>query len=377
MDGRLKTTVRSSLRRRVVHDAYLDLEALSRSFAEGAASRRGALRLLAAGALALLGWLGGETASARKSPRRCRRIEDTKRRKACARKAKARRRRRATQSPLSPANGGGGGGDPVLLAAGDIVSCASPGDEATAALLDGLGGTIAALGDIAYQSGTPQELATCYHPGWGRHKSRTRPAVGNHEYGTAGAAGYFGYFGDAAGDPSKGYYSYDLGSWHIVVINSNCAQVGGCGAGSPQERWLRADLAAHPAACTLAYWHHPRFSSGNVHGSQRQMEPIWRALYEHRADVVLSAHEHNYERFAPQDSAGKLDWDRGIRQFVVGTGGRSHYDGFITPILPNSEVRNGDTFGVLRLTLHPTGYDWQFVPETGKTFADAGSGTCH
>jgi hypothetical protein len=271
----------------------------------------------------------------------------------------------------------GGGGDPVLLAAGDIASCASPGDEATAALLDGLDGTIATLGDTVYDTGASREFATCYHPSWGRHKRRTRPAAGNHDYGTPGATGYFGYFGDAAGDPGQGYYSYDLGSWHIVVINSNCALVGGCGAGSPQEQWLRADLAAHPAACTLAYWHHPRFSSGETHGNTDELEPIWRALYEHRADIVLSGHEHNYERFAPQDSTGRLDWERGIRQFVVGTGGRSHYNGFMTPILPNSEVRNGDTYGVLRLTLRPTGYDWQFIPETGKTFTDAGSGTCH
>jgi hypothetical protein len=352
------------------------VDALSRSFAEGVASRRGALRVLCAGAIHVLGWLVAETASARKAPRRCRTIADRKRRKACTKRANARKRRRITQVQ-DPPKRGSGSGDPVLLAAGDIASCASPGDEATAALLDRLGGTIATLGDTVYISGTSQEFATCYHPSWGRHKRRTRPAVGNHEYGTAGAAGYFDYFGAAAGDPSKGYYSYDLGTWHIVVINSNCSQVGGCGAGSPQEQWLRADLAAHPAACTLAYWHHPRFSSGDVHGSNAVLEPIWRALYEHRADVVLSAHEHNYERFAPQDSTGQLDWDRGIRQFVVGTGGRSHYDGFITPILPHSEVRNGDTFGVLRLTLHATGYDWQFIPETGKTFTDAGSGTCH
>ena len=346
---------------------------LSRSFAEGVTSRRGALRFLSAGAVYVLGRLGGETAGARKSPRQCRRITDKKKRRACTKKARTRKRRPTNQSTPPPTQGGD---DPVLLAAGDIASCASPGDEATAALLDRLGGTIATLGDNVYDSGAPQEFAICYHPSWGRHKSRTRPAAGNHDYGTAAAAGYFAYFGDAAGDPSKGYYSYDLGSWHIVVINSNCAQVGGCGAGSSQEQWLRADLAAHPAACTLAYWHHPRFSSGNAHGSDAELEPIWRALYEHRADVVLSGHEHNYERFAPQDSVGNLDWDRGIRQFVVGTGGRSHYDGFM-PVLPHSEVRNGDTFGVLRLTLHPTGYDWQFVPESGKTFTDAGSGTCH
>ena len=282
----------------------------------------GALSRLAAGGRDPAGRPGSDQARARRKRGQCRKIKHEKERRQCS---------------------------PVLLAAGDIASCASSGDEATAALLDSLGGTIAALGDIVYDSGTSQEFATCYHPSWGRHKSRTRPAVGNHEYVTPGGAGYFGYFGDAAGDPSKGYYSYELGSWHVVVLNSNCAQVG-CGVGSPQEQWLRADLAAHPTACTLAYWHHPRFSSSNVHGNHPELEPLWWALYEHGADIVLSGHDHNYERFAPQDSNGALDWDRGIRQFVVGTGGRSHY-GFATT-QPNSEVRNGDTFGVLRLRLH-------------------------
>lgn len=264
---------------------------------------------------------------------------------------------------------------PVLIAVGDIASCSSEGDEATATLLDGLAGTVATLGDHAYEEGTAQEFAECYEPSWGRHRARTRPAPGNHDYGTEGAAGYFGYFGAAAGEPEKGYYSYDLGAWHVVVINSNCAQVAGCGGGTVQERWLREDLAAHPAVCTLAYWHHPRFSSGETYGTNEQMRPIWQALYDHGADVVLSGHEHNYERFAPQDPAGDPDAARGIRQFVVGTGGKSLY-GFGAPLL-NSEVRNAEASGVLLLRLHASGYDWQFVPVDGAEFTDAGSGACH
>lgn len=165
--------------------------------------------------------------------------------------------------------------DPILVGAGDIVTCRGTDDEATAALLDAIGGTVFTAGDSVYSDGTSEEFANCYEPSWGRHKARTRPAVGNHEYHTPGAAGYFAYFGEAAGDPSKGYYSYDLGAWHIVVINSNCDEIGGCEPGSPQEQWLRADLAAHPTACTLAYWHHPLFSSGQ-HGSDTAVRPICR-----------------------------------------------------------------------------------------------------
>ncbi len=262
---------------------------------------------------------------------------------------------------------------PILLAAGDIASCISEGDEATAALLDSLPGTIVTLGDNVYERGTAEQFADCYDPSWGRHKSRTRPSPGNHDYLTPGATGYFGYFGDAAGDPAQGYYSFDLGAWHILALNSNCWEVG-CGAGSSQEEWLRADLAAHPAACTLAYWHHPVFSSG-PHGSLTLMQDIWQTLYEHGADVVLSGHDHDYERFAPQDPNGLLDPLRGIRQFVVGTGGRSHY--LIETPIANSEAHNDDTFGVLKLTLHPAGYAWEFIPEAGKTFTDSGSGVCH
>jgi len=264
-------------------------------------------------------------------------------------------------------------GDPVVLAAGDIASCASGGDEATATLLDSLAGTVITLGDNVYENGSALEFASCYGPSWGRHLARTMPAAGNHDYNTAGAAGYYGYFGAAAGDPAKGYYSYDVGVWHLVAINSNCAAIGGCGAGSPQEVWLRGDLAAHPAACTLAYWHHPRFSSGSTHGDTPAMQPIWQALQDAHAEIVLSGHEHNYERFAPQTGAGIAD-PYGIVEFVVGTGGRSHY-GFGAP-RANSLVRNGDAYGVLKLTLHAASYDWEFVPEAGQAFADAGTADC-
>ncbi len=263
---------------------------------------------------------------------------------------------------------------PTLVAAGDIATCEDDADEATALLLDQITGTVATLGDHVYDDGTPREFADCYDPTWGRHKARTRPAPGNHDYETRGARGYFGYFGEAAGHPRRGYYSYDLGAWHVVALNSNCDATDDCAAGSDQERWLRADLAAHPAACTLAYWHHPRFSSGE-HGNAEAMEPIWLALYEAEADVVLSGHDHLYERFAPQNPRGEADPDRGIAEFVVGTGGKDLY-GF-ERAQPNSEVRNNDTFGVLKLTLHPSGYDWEFVPVAGGTFHDAGSRRCH
>jgi hypothetical protein len=259
--------------------------------------------------------------------------------------------------------------DPVLVGAGDIASCSSLGDEATAKLLDGIPGTVFTAGDNAYPNGTATEFANCYDPTWGRHKARTRPAPGNHDYYTPGASGYYNYFGAAAGDPTKGYYSYNLGAWHVVVLNSNISMA----AGSPQERWLRADLAAHPAACTVAYWHHPRFSSG-YHGNDSSVHPIWQALYDYGADVVLNGHDHNYERFAPQDPSGKRDTVRGIREFVVGMGGAT-LRAFRT-IQPNSEVRNSDTRGVLKLTLHPTSYSWQFIPEAGKSFSDTGNAPC-
>jgi calcineurin-like phosphoesterase family protein len=258
-------------------------------------------------------------------------------------------------------------GDPVLVAAGDIASCNSAGDEATADLLDRIPGTVAALGDELYTG------ADCYQQSWGRHIGRTRPALGNHEYENR-ESWYFKTFGTTAGDRGKGYYSYDLGAWHIVVLNSNCTQLG-CGRDSVQTRWLRADLAAHPAECTLAYWHHPRFSSDRTYGSSSDTAAFWDALYEHGADVVLSGHAHVYERFAPQTPAATGDPDYGIRQFTVGTGGASHYA--IGRARANSEVRNDNTFGVLKLTLHPSSYEWEFVPEAGKSFTDSGTGSCH
>ena len=262
----------------------------------------------------------------------------------------------------------------VFVGAGDIGSCDTLGDEATANLLDQIAGTVFTLGDNVYNTGTTSEFNNCYNSAWGRHLARTRPAPGNHDYYTSNATAYFGYFGVAAGTPTAGYYSYDLGHWHLIVINSNCSLVGGCQAGSAQEQWLRADLAAHPALCTLAYWHHPRFSSG-FHGDTLEMQPLWQALYDYQADVVLNGHDHDYERFALQDPTGAADSVQGLREFVVGTGGRSHY--LWQTVKPNSEVRNNTTFGVLQLTLSSSSYAWQFVPEPGQTFTDTGRTDCH
>lgn len=262
----------------------------------------------------------------------------------------------------------------VLIAAGDIAGCGIEKDAETALLLDNLPGTVAVLGDNVYEDGTAQEYSNCYTPTWGRHKARTRPTPGNHEYHSADAAPYFSYFGAAAGDAGKGYYSYNLGAWHIVVLNSNCDDMGGCARSSPQGQWLIADLAANPTTCTLAYWHHPRFNSGALHGNDSQTQDFWQILYDYGADVILNGHEHLYERFAPQQPNTTADSARGLRQFTVGTGGGA-LSTFGT-IRPNSEVRNNTAFGVLKLTLYPTRYDWQFVPIAGQTFADAGSAPC-
>src|SRR5688500_7559874 len=270
---------------------------------------------------------------------------------------------------------GQGGGDPVLVGAGDIASCSSAGDEATAALLDGIAGTVATFGDNAYPNGSAADFDRCYDPSWGRFKERTKPSPGNHEYHTAGASGYFNYFGGAAGDPLGGYYSYDLGSWHVIVLSSTGAAGGGCGAGAAQERSLRSDLEANPRACTVPYFRNSRFSSSVEHGNSPEMTPFWEALYEAGADVVLSGHSHNYERFAPQTPSGQADAAQGIRQFVVGTGGRSHYSFGV--VQANSEVRIADADGVIELTLHPEGYDWQFLTAPAGMVADAGNARCH
>lgn len=268
-------------------------------------------------------------------------------------------------------------GDPVLLAAGDIANCKMiAGAEATAKIIEAIPGTVAALGDLALSNGTAEEFADCYDKTWGAFKSRTRPAPGNHEFHSAGGTPYFDYFGAAAGDPKRGYYSYNLGAWHIIALNGECHDIGGCQAGSSEERWLQQDLQSHPAACTLAYWHEPLFSSGAAHGNDVDFIAFWRDLYDARATIVLNGHDHDYERFAPQDPDGKADPARGIREFVVGTGG-NHERTFAVSPDPNSEVRMTGAFGVLKLTLHAHGYDWEFIPEAGKSFHDSGKGNCH
>jgi PKD repeat protein len=259
----------------------------------------------------------------------------------------------------------------TFVGAGDIAVCGSSGHPATANLLDGIPGQVFTAGDNAYDNGSTADYANCYDPTWGRHKARTRPSPGNHEYNTPGAADYFTYYGAAAGPSGLGYYSYDLGAWHIISLNSNITM----SAGSAQEQWLRADLAAHPAQCTLAYWHHPLFNSGSTNGNRPAVQPLWQALYDAGADVVISAHEHVYERFGPQTPAGVADPQYGIRQFTVGTGGAGLY-GFGNP-LPNSEVRNSVTRGVIKMTLRANGYDWQFIPIAGQTFTDQGTASCH
>ena len=233
---------------------------------------------------------------------------------------------------------------------------------------------VLALGDIQYETGAFSKFGPSYHPSWGRVKAITRPVPGNHEYRTSGAAGYYQYFGAAAGSPTKGYYSFDVGGWHLIALNSNCSAVGGCDAGSPQEQWLRADLAAHASAsCTLAYWHHPRFSSGE-YGSDSTYQDFWHALFEANADVVLVAHDHGYERFAPQTPRGVPDTVRGIRQFVSGSGGKGLHT--FPAVRANSEARDVTSLGILELTLGADGYRWRFRPAVGS-FEDAGTGSCH
>ena len=285
--------------------------------------------------------------------------------------------------------------DPVIGAAGDIA-CDPADTEYNGGLgtsircrqkytsdltvNSGLSGVLT-LGDEQYEDGTYNKFQTVYNATWGRAIQLSRPAVGNHEYLTSGASGYFDYFngvGNAtgrAGARGKGYYSFDVGTWHVIAINSNCSAVGGCYAGSAQETWVHNDLASHPNKCTLAYWHHPRFTSGPA-GNSGNMGPIWTDLYNANADVILSAHDHHYERFAPQTPGQVADSSRGIREFVVGTGGKSLV-GWASTIQPNSQVRNSSSYGILRMTLHSSGYDWKFVPAAGSSFTDSGSGSCH
>jgi acid phosphatase type 7 len=284
--------------------------------------------------------------------------------------------------------------DPVVAAAGDIAC--DPSDRnfggglgagrfcrhrQTSDLL--LRMDLAAVlvpGDLQYEDGKLWKFQQSFDPSWGRLKSLIRPTPGNHEYDDPGAAGYFDYFNGPgrqtgpAGDRARGYYSFDVGPWHLVALNSECRWVGGCGPGSPQEQWLRSDLAAHPAACTLAFWHRPRFTSGR-NTAEGTMLPVWNALYEAGVDVIVNGHEHFYERFAPQTPAGAADFTYGIRQFTVGTGGRSRF-GYVT-VAPNSELRENRRSGVLKLTLGEGVYRWEFVSAPTGHVLDSGETSCH
>lgn len=277
----------------------------------------------------------------------------------------------ASEAPPSPPTPPPAPGPAVLVGAGDIALCGPDlaNAEATARLLDGIGGTIFTAGDNTQASGSAEDFRDCFGPTWGRHKERIRPAPGNHDYGTPNARPYFDYFGEAAGPGGVGYYSYELGGWHVIALDSNVSMK----PGSPQHTWLRQDLQASRSACTAAYWHHPLVSSG-PNGGSASVRDAWELLYEFGAELVMNGHDHLFERFAPQDPAGRLDPARGIRQFTTGTGGCFLYG--VSRLHPNSEVQ-GIAHGVLKLTLREGGYDWQFVGVPGSGFGDRGSGACH
>ncbi len=262
-----------------------------------------------------------------------------------------------------------------VVAVGDVARCELETDEQTAALAGeafrSKNGVVAMLGDAVYNDGSPEEFAHCYAPSWGRHRFRTFPAAGNHEYRTADASGYYDYFGDAAGDPTQGWYAYSLGEWQVVVLNSNCDEIGGCHAGSDQELWLRQQLADTDSQCTLAYMHHPRFSSGH-HGDDPSLTDLWRALVDNEVEIALAGHDHHYERLAPLDEAG-VATPSGVQSYVVGTGGT-----WLRPVSSprlGSEVVIDDNHGVLVLDLDPDKYTWQFVDITGS-IRDQGSRRC-
>lgn len=254
----------------------------------------------------------------------------------------------------------------VLVGAGDISKCNNDNDEATARLLDNISGTVFTTGDNVYNNGTLTEYQNCYHPTWGRHKSRTKPVPGNGEYNTSGASGYYSYFSNIP----RNYYVYTLGDWRVYALNSEID----VSATSAQATWLKNDLRASNKQCVMAYWHRPRWSSGSAHGSDTRMQALWNILHDAGAELVVTGHEHSYERFAPMNKTGQAV-STGLQEFVVGTGGSSH-TGFGT-ILPASRARNSDTYGVLKLTLSTGSYAWQFVPVAGKTFTDSGSRSCH
>jgi Calcineurin-like phosphoesterase len=272
---------------------------------------------------------------------------------------------KATREPPAPS-----AADPLVVATGDIAEAGGHHRLTSNRVLKLDPDAVLLLGDNAYSSGRLGEYRRLYDPTWGRFKARTRPVPGNHEYRTPGAAGYFDYFGERAKPRGRSYYSFDLGGWHLIALNSSIAH----GPGSPQARWLRADLVATAKRCILAYWHYPRFSSGAHQGNHRSVAGFWKDLYDARADVVLSGHEHGYERFARQTPWSKAN-RQGISQFVVGTGGATLM-GFADP-KQNSQVRIGDAHGVLELLLHPTSYEWRFVSEDGAVLDKGGPVACH
>lgn len=258
----------------------------------------------------------------------------------------------------------------VLVGAGDIANCeVGDGHIATAEVLDSIPGTVFTTGDHAYPRGSVQSFEECYGISWGRHRERTRPSPGNHDLITRKGKAYYDYFGDAAGPRGLGYYSYTLGAWHIIALNSDLPM----DRNSKQISWLRENLAENPSTCTLAYWHVPMFSSG-AHGNEPEMMDTWRVLHEAGVDVVVNGHDHDYERFAPQDPKGRPDPERGIREFVVGTGGAGVYR--FKKVAKNSEVRQWQSYGVIKFTLHPGSYDWEFVTAKGEPFEDKGSAQC-
>ena len=266
-----------------------------------------------------------------------------------------------------------------LIGAGEIVQCGEPGAIATAKLLAQFpGATIFTAGNNIDHLGTPKEFKNCFGPTWGQFKNNIHPAIGQMEYNMKNppAYAYFDYFGAAAGTPQQGWYSYDLGGWHIVVLNSECARVGGCETGSPQELWLKADLAAHPTRCSIAVWHSPRFYAALAEGLPA-FKDVWQDLYDAGVELVVNAQFHYYARYAPLDPSGQLDEAKGIQEFIVGTGGAIPLAKGSPTCSGNCKVLNNTTFGVLKLTLHPASYDWAFLPEAGKTFTDTGTAQCH
>jgi hypothetical protein len=272
-----------------------------------------------------------------------------------------------TPNPIPPP-----AGPEVLVGAGDIGWCGLAGAELTAMLLDGIPGTVFTAGDNAYFNGTSEDFRRCYDPYWGRHRGRTHPVPGNHDYddGKSDGSAYFNYFGVSAGPAGLGYYSYTVGAWHVVALNSEISAF----PGSPQMEWLRADLTVNPSRCTIAIFHSPVFGSGS-NGGNPHMQAVWRTLYEFSVDVIVNGHNHSYERFAPQDPDGGFDSERGIREFVVGTGGAQLTD--FPRVRANSEVRRSGVWGVLKLTLWSDRYEWVFVPVAGQNFSDSGSTNCH